>query len=318
MKKVAVLGAGRWGQHWVRTLHDIGALVAVADDALPIRERVAAAYPQISVCDSFAAILAQRQVDAVVIATPAHTHFSLAREALLAGLDVLVEKPLTLSVRDARELERLAAESGRILMAGHLLLYQPAIQWIRAYIGAGELGELYSFHLRRAQLGTIRSVENALWSLGVHDIAVILFLIGAAPTALRVECQSILQQGIEDDVHLHLSFPGGCRAHLHTTWLWPKKERSLVILGSRGMLEYEEQSQTVRLHRKEVTADLVCRDGGSEVVFTGKGEPLLAEALHFLQCVRTRQAPWSDGANGVSVVEVLEEAMRLMKEGIRV
>ncbi|USG67132.1 Gfo/Idh/MocA family oxidoreductase [Brevibacillus ruminantium] len=316
MKKAAVLGAGRWGQHWVRTLHRLEALDSVADLSSSIRERVVTAYPQLPVYESYEEIWGSK-AEAVVIATPAHTHYAMAKAAILSGKDVLVEKPLTLSVRHAQELVRLAKAHRRILMVGHLLLYQPAMQWIQAYLSSGELGELYSLHLRRAQLGTIRSVENAMWSLGVHDIAVILSLIGKSPTMLRSESQSIFQRGIEDDVHLHLSFSGGQQAHLHTTWLWPQKERRMVIIGSRGMLEFEELTQTVKLHRKGFSEDLACLDDGSEIVFSGTGEPLQSEALHFLECIETRQVPWSDGEQGVAVVRVLEEATRMMKEGSR-
>jgi predicted dehydrogenase len=313
-KSVAVIGAGQWGRNLVRTFHALGALEEVAEASPAIRADLGAKYPDVRWEEDAAAVLAS-DVRAVVIATPVPTHYALAREALLAGKDVFVEKPLTMNAEEAEKLQELAESTGRILMVGHLLLYQPAIRWIKAYLDAGELGELHALHQQRLKLGRVRAVENVLWSLGVHDVAVLLDLVGAEPEEIAVSGHSILQKGIEDDVHLHLSFAGGVQEHLHTSWLWPQQERRLVAVGSKGMLVYDELTQKVTLHRKTVGADLVNVDEGSEVVFEGEAEPLRLECLHFLECMERRMRPLSDGASGVAVLRVLEKAMEQMGAG---
>src|SRR5262249_37020969 len=168
--------------------------------------------PAVQVHEDHAAILGDERIDAVAIATPAHTHHAIAREALLAGKDVFVEKPLTLSVAEGEDLVELARRQGRLLLVGHLLLYQPPITWVRDCLAAGQLGDVYSLHQERLNLGTARSVENALWSLGVHDVAVLLHLVGEEPIDVQVTGQRVLTEAVEDDVSLHLTFSSGTQA----------------------------------------------------------------------------------------------------------
>jgi predicted dehydrogenase len=214
---------------------------------------------------------------------------------------------------EAEELVSIAREKKAILMVGHLLLYQPAIQQIKKIIESGEMGELQSLHQERLNLGTARAFENALWSLGVHDIAVLLFLVGAEPHKIEIQGQKLCQQTVEGDVYLHLTFRNGIQAHLHNSWLWPEKRRRLTIVGIQNILIYDEISQTVTLHRKGITGDLKTRDGGTEVVFQGSGEPLKLELEHFLNCIKTREVPISSGASAVAVVRVLESAAQKLE-----
>lgn len=306
--RVGVIGAGQWGANVVRTFHRLGALAAVAEANTAMHSALAAAYPGVAVFADFSAMVPT--VDAVVVATPAPTHHAIAREALLAGKDLLVEKPMTLSSADAADLVDLARQQGRMLMVGHLLLFQPAVQFIKAYLESGALGRVCALYQERLNLGKARAVENALWSLGVHDVAVMLYLLGGAPDRVSATGQCILQPAIEDDVHLHLGFAGGAKAHLHTSWLWPEKRRRLGVLGTAGMLVYDELDQTVTLHRKSIApGDLSANDQGSEVLFRGSGEPLTLEAAHFLECVATRSSSLlASGAHGLEVVRVLELA----------
>ncbi|GAA4726850.1 Gfo/Idh/MocA family protein [Brevibacillus fulvus] len=314
MKKIGIVGAGKWGMNLVRTFRDLGELAAVAEMNEELRLQLKALYPELTVYDSVQPLL-QSEVEGVVIATPVQTHYQIARETLLAGKDVFVEKPITLSVDEASELDQLAQAKQRILMVGHLLLYQPAVQWIKQYVQEGNLGELYSLHQYRKQLGRIRTVENVLWSLGVHDIAVLLAIIGTTPERIMASGHAMLQPQIEDEVHLHLRFPKGIQAHLHMSWLWPVRERRTILIGSAGMLEYDEQKQTVIKHRKYVDGALTIQDEGSELVFRGDQEPLTREALHFLECMANRTPPQSDGKNGMAVIRVLSEATRLLQKG---
>jgi len=253
----------------------------------------------------------------VAIATPAATHPTLVKEALEAGKHVFVEKPLAFSQGEAKELVNLARKQEKILMVGHLLLYQPAIRWIKDFLDSGGLGAIRSIHQERLNLGTVRTVENALFSLGVHDLAVLLYLVGRAPQRIRTWGQAVLQEDIEDDVHLHLEFSDGVQAHLHCSWLWPEKQRRLVVIGERGMLIYNEVDQTVVLHKKHVKPNLSISDEGTEVVFQGYGEPLRFELEHFLECISQGRKPLSDGESAIPVVTVLEEALRQL-EAMRV
>ncbi|MET3287784.1 UNVERIFIED_CONTAM: putative dehydrogenase [Brevibacillus sp. OAP136] len=311
MTRVAVIGAGKWGRNLVRTFDRLGALACVVENSQKIQEEIGTLFPGVPIFSSLETVWTS-DIPAVVIATPVPTHFAIAKAALLAGKDVFVEKPITMQVEEAEELFQIATRLKRVLMVGHLLLYQPAIRWMEDYIKSGELGCIHSLHQRRAQLGRVRQFENVLWSLGVHDIAVMLRLIGEAPKHMMVHGQRVLQQAIEDDVHLHMSFASGISAHLHVSWLWPQQERKLVVIGKRGMLVYDETEQEVTLHRKGIRSDLSKHDDGAEVVFSGSDEPLKLEALHFLTCISERAVPLSDGANGVAVISVLSQATELL------
>ncbi|MDB5098498.1 MAG: Gfo/Idh/MocA family oxidoreductase [Cyanobacteria bacterium RYN_339] len=312
MSHVAVIGAGNWGKNLVTNFHALGVLASVSEASPALREGLFKQYPDLPVYADYQEVLAG-DVPAVAIATPVPTHYPIAKEALLAGKDVFVEKPITLSLAEAEDLAELARKLDRVLMVGHLLLYQPAIQWIKQYLAAGELGTVHSLHQERMNLGRARTVENVLWSFGVHDVAVLLHLVGAAPTHIQATGQRVLQAKVEDDVYLHLGFPQGVQAHLHTSWLWPERRRGLTVVGSLGMLVYDEIAQTVTLHKKGITPDLANRDYGAEVVFSGSGEPLKLELQHFLDRVADRAAPLSDGASGVEVVRVLAEASRQLE-----
>ena len=314
MPRVAVVGAGAWGKNLVKNFSDLGALSAVVDPDEKIRAGVEQNYAGVTTFADFADALASDAVDAVAIASPVPMHFPMARDALNAGKDVFVEKPLTHTSADAETLADIAEQQGRILMAGHLLLYQPAIRWIKDYIDRGELGELYGIRHERLGLGRARPVENVLWDSGVHDMAVLLFLVGEQPGKVRASGHTILQPGIEDDVHVHLEFPNGMRANLHTSWLWPETMRRLIVRGSKGMLLYDEVAQIVTLHRKWISKDLQNCDEGSEVVYHGHGAPLRLECEHFLDRIRDRLPPLSDGRSAVEVIKVMETVSTMLEK----
>jgi predicted dehydrogenase len=311
--KVGLIGAGGWGRNLARVLHELGALEAIAELRDDLRKEMAHLYPGVRLYPDHEALL-RTHIEAVAIATPAATHYAIAKEALESGKHVFVEKPLALSAREAEELVELARRRGRVLMVGHLLLYQPAIRWIKDLLSSGELGRIWSLHQERLKLGTVRTVENVLWSFGVHDVAVFLYLIGTPPEKVRAHGQAVLQEGIEDDVYLHLDFPGGIQAHLHVSWLWPEKRRRLTVVCERGMITYDEVSGEVEVHRKYVGNDLSAIDEGSHVVFKSSGDPLRIELEHFLQCVGKGEAPRSSGESAIPVVRILEEATILLRE----
>jgi predicted dehydrogenase len=303
--RIAVIGAGNWGINLVRNLRDLGVLSHVAEEVGSLRERVASEVQDVELLDDYTPLL-EADIDAVAIATPVPTHAVIAGEFLAAGKDVFVEKPMTLTAVEAEKLVDQAEEGKRILMVGHLLLYQPAIHWLKEYLSAGELGKVYSFHQERMKLGRARAAENVLWSLGVHDVAVLLHLAGGAPLTSSCSGHCGLQDGIDDDTYLHMEFPGGVKAHLHNSWLWPENRRRLTVVGEKGMLVYNELAQNITLHHKTIDSSLQNQDEGEEVVFEGSGQPLRLEMEHFIECVKTRATPRSDGKNGLDVVRVLE------------
>jgi predicted dehydrogenase len=309
--KIGLIGAGGWGRNLARTLHTLGFLGGIAEVRSELRAELSGLYPDVPLYSDHHALL-QSGLPAVAIATPAVTHCEVAKAALNAGKDVFVEKPLAMTATEGSELTRLAAQDDRVLMVGHLLLYQPAVQWIWEHLKGGRLGQLWGLHHERLNLGRVRSAENALWSLGVHDVAVTLHLVGRSPSGTVAVGQAILQPGVEDDVRLHLRFSKDVWSHIHVSWLWPERRRRLTVVGSVGMLVYDEADQTVMLHKKGITEALANRDDGSEVVFQGAGEPLKLELEHFLDCVNNRTTPRTDGESAVEVLKVLEAATAQM------
>lgn len=311
--KVAIVGAGAWGKNLVNTLNKLDALGPVAEASQSLRDKLAEVYPGIVLRADYTEVLHDPEVKAVAIATPAHTHHAIAKAMLEAGKDVFVEKPMTLVASESEDLVATAKKHDRILMVGHLLIYQPAIHKIKELIQAGAIGRVFTIHQQRSKLGRARNVENVLWSFGVHDVAVLLDLVGESPSDVQVSGHCGLQPKIEDDVYLHLTFPGGVKAHLHNSWLWPDVARWLVVVGSDGMLVYSETGQKVTLHKKKIDAALANVDQGEEVVFHGSSEPLILEMKHFMHCCETRDTPLSDGENGLEVVRVLERAENLLR-----
>ncbi len=312
MTQVIVVGAGRWGRNLVRNFYDLGALAGVVEIDASLREEVATGYPEVSLYQDYRQALAT-DVSAFVLATPAPSHYQLAIMALEAGKDVFVEKPMTLQTDEARSLAEYADRESRILMVGHLLLYQPAISWMREYLAAGKAGNVLHVATQRVKLGKVRREENVWWSFAPHDVSVILELLGK-PQLQNVVANghSMLQSGIEDNVHVDLIFAGGQTAHVHCSWYWPLLARNTVVVGDQQMLVYDEVLQKITVYDKGVDEGLNNRDGGSQVVEVADSQPLRIECQHFLDCVKTRQRPLSDGWNGVAVVEILEKATELL------
>lgn len=308
--KLAAIGSGAWGRNIVRTLHQMNALGVVAESSAPLRDQLAVDYPGLEVVSNYGDLFAREDIPAVTIATPAASHHRIAKDCLLAGKDVFVEKPMTLTAGESEDLVHTAEKHGRVLMVGHLLLYKPAVQFIRDYLAAGSLGRVFTLHQERMKLGKARAVENALWSLGVHDVAALLYIAGEAPVKVSFSGHRGLQAGIEDDTYLHMNFADGRIAHLHNSWLWPEDRRGLKVIGERGMLVYDEKAETVTLLKKRVDEKLNNVDEGSEVIFTAPPnvQALTTELEHFVDCVKSRQTPRTCGRNGLEVVRVLESA----------
>jgi predicted dehydrogenase len=313
MQSVIVVGAGNWGKNLVSNFYALGALAGVVELSQKLREGVTASYPDVPLYDDFQKGLLESAATAVVIATPAATHYDLAMQAMMAGKDVFVEKPMTLTLAESIALAEYADQHDRVLMVGHLLLYQPAIAWMRDYIASGKLGSVKRVVAQRAKLGKVRAVENVWWSFSPHDVSVVLELLGR-PELVNVQATgcAILQSGIEDEVRVEMTFAGGKTAHIHASWLWPINQRGTIVIGSKGMLVYDEVAQTVTIHHKTVDGELNHHDDGVDVVEVAAAQPLQIECQHFIDCLTSRQKPRSDGWNGVAVVEVLERAQQVM------
>ena len=307
--KIAVIGAGHWGVNLVRNLHSLGALSHVVEKDSDIIDAVSKDITNVQFLNDYDSLLSS-DIDAVAIATLPAMHYEIALKFLEIGKDVFIEKPMTLASKDADELVRVAESNQCILMVGHLLLYQPAIDFIKSYIDQGNLGKIYHLHQERLKLGRVRTEENVLWSLGIHDIAVLLYLVGSSPESVDFTGHCGVQKQIEDDTYVHMTFDEGIMAHLHSSWIWPENKRSLKIIGEKGMLIYDEIEQTVVLHKKRIGSDLKNIDQGEEQLFEGSDQPLRLEMEHFIHCIESRDRPISDGHSGLEVVRVTESLNR--------
>lgn len=321
MTTVGMIGAGRWGGNWIRTLAALpGVQLRWVCDVSPASlDRIRQQFPQVQTTTSLDELLADQSLDGIVIATIAPTHFDVARRALLAGKHVMVEKPMTLTTRDAVELTELANRLQRVLMVGHLLEYHPIIRHIHGMIQSGELGDVYYLYQQRLNLGTIRADENAWWSLAPHDISVANRLLGAAPISVQCRGQNIVNAHVADVVFAALEYPGGKLAHVHVSWLDPQKSRKLVVIGSRKMAIFDDTAaeKLVILDKgfQKHGENISLWQGENIVPKLDAAEPLALEAQHFIDCIRSGGRPISDGEAGTLVVSVLEYGQRSLDHG---
>jgi predicted dehydrogenase len=324
--RVGVIGAGAWGKNHVRTLAGMGdvELAAVCDASAATRGKLATQYPDTLITDQPEALF--KAVDAVVIASPAPTHAALALQAIAAGIPALVEKPFALSVRDAEAMAEAAAAKGVPLLVGHLLVHHPIIELLRTKLGDGSLGSPYYLYSQRVNLGQVRPDENALWSLGPHDVSIALYLLGETPVSVAAHGHAYLQPGIEDVVFLIMAFASGVVAHAQLSWLDPHKERKLTVVGSKQMAVFDDMAPREKLRiydkgidRKEAfvsaSESLSLREGDIAIPRIPGGEPLPIELAHFVRVARGAAAERTDAADGVRVVRVLEAASRSLAAG---
>jgi len=324
---VAVIGGGGWGRNHVRNFHDIPScrLKTVCD----LSDKVLAAHQaacKVGVTKDAATVFADAEVDAVVIATDAPSHYRLATEALSAGKHVFVEKPMTLSPADAEDLVRRAESAGKVLMVGHLLEYHPCVLMLKDLVDRGQLGALRYLYCQRLNLGVIRKDENAWWSLAPHDVSIVLFIFQAEPEVVTAQGQAYLQPGVEDVVFAQLKFADGRMAHIHVSWFDPHKTRRVTLVGSDKMATFDDMdaSEKIRIYDKGVSVggtvvgydqSLSLRTGDILIPKTPGGEPLRMECLHFLECIEKGRTPRSDGRDGLRVIRVLDAATRSLKAG---
>jgi predicted dehydrogenase len=318
--RVGVVGLGYWGPNLARNLAAISGceLRWLCDADADACERLAASFPGARTAGEIERLLDDDELDAVVLATPVPTHAELAERVARAGKHCFVEKPLATNAADAQAAVEAAASAGTLLMVGHLLEYHPAVARLKQLIDEGELGPLYYLYGNRLNLGVLRANENALWSLGAHDVSVALHLIGEEPDECVAQGASFVRDGVEDVVFCYLHFPSGVVAHLHLSWLDPHKERRLTVVGERRMATFDDMLVEGKLAIYDKGFDEDARSWGEYITRSGdvfspriaNAEPLRLECEHFLHCVRSGQAPRSDGHSGLRVVRVLEQLQR--------
>lgn len=311
--KVAVLGCGYWGKNLVRNFHALGALAAVADVSPAGRATAAQVAPGVPVHERLDAVLDDPAIAGIVIGTPAETHAELCERALLAGKDVLCEKPLALRYEDARRVNDIATSRGRILMVGHILEYHPAIRKLLELISDGQLGRIRYIYSNRTNLGKVRREENILWSFAPHDIAVILRLVGALPFQVIAAGGAYVQANIADVTVTQLLFDNGVAAHVFVSWLNPFKEQKLVVVGSQRMATFDDVRRELVLHEQQVQlkdGEPVPVKGEGTTIAYAADEPLRLECQAFLDAIASRAAPLTDGASALRVLRVLQAAQR--------
>ncbi|MGE3313506.1 MAG: Gfo/Idh/MocA family protein [Planctomycetaceae bacterium] len=324
---LAMVGLGGWGKYVVRSFWQtancrLSYLVDSNPKTLADQVRY---YPEAFPTDDFESVLCDESVDAVAIATPAPTHFELAKAALLADKHVYVEKPMTLTSEHAEELVEIASVCRKKLMVGHLLKYHPAVDLMKQQVDQGALGDIYYMYCQRLNLGVVRQEENAFWSLAPHDISVILHLFGSEPTRIEASGQCFLQEGIEDVVFSTLHFADRRVAHIHVSWLDPHKKRSMVLVGSEKMLVFDdtESTEKVRIYDKSACVEtdpagqmppITVRHGDITIPRISQREPLAVETEHFIRCIIDDLEPKSDGNDGLRVVRILESIDRQFRK----
>ena len=334
MLRIAVIGAGHWGPNLIRNFHNhqTSEVAWVVDRDEGRLALTRSRYPEIRLDHDATPAFADPAVDAVVIATPTVTHYDLAAAALRAGKHALVEKPIATRAEEAAELCALAEQAGRVLMVGHVFLFNAAIRRVKDYLDQGKLGQIFYVSMVRTNLGPIRMDVNAAWDLAAHDVSIANYWLGGLPLAVAAHGGSWINDGIEDAVFAHLWYPHGIMVNLNVSWLSPRKVRDITVVGETGMLTFDDMnlSEPLRLYDKQVTEQRTpgfidtfasfrtgIREGDIVIPRVAVGEPLRAECDHFLECIASGARPLSDGKSGADAVRVLAALARSLANGGR-
>jgi predicted dehydrogenase len=314
--QIGVVGLGYWGPNLARNFDALpGCKLSWCCDGRPeVRERFETVFRGARFTERLEDLLADPSLDAVAVATPVPTHSELAVRVLEAGKHCFVEKPIALTVAEAERALAAQRRSGRILMVGHLLEYHPGVRQLKQIVDSGELGDVHYIYSNRLNLGKLRADENALWSLGAHDVSVVLHLAGEEPYELAAHGECYVQPGIEDVVFCFMRFPSGLSAHMHLSWLDTHKERRFTVVGSKRMATFDDMDLERKLTIYDKGFDGKTGSWGEYITRSGdiysprvtNAEPLRVECEHFVECVRSGATPRSDGESGLRVVRVLE------------
>lgn len=326
---VGVVGCGYWGPNLIRNFVEIpeSNLVAIADLQQERLDHIQSRYPQISVATNNYKDFFSLGLDAVVVATPPQSHYKIVRDCLENGLNVLVEKPITMDSVEARDLWKVAQQHNKILMVGHTFEYNPAVHVLKKMIDSGELGDVYYIDAVRASLGLFQTKANVLWDLAPHDISILRYILGVEPLTVSARGLDCVQDGIEDVAYATLTFPDSILAHIRVSWLDPRKTRSITIVGSKKMVIYDdvESLEKIKVYDKGVKAirrtdtygefHFAYHYGDVVIPYIRFEEPLRLQCNHFLECIREEKQPNTDGYNGLRVVEIVEAAQSSLKNG---
>ena len=319
-QNIAVVGCGYWGKNLVRNFAQLGSLSVICDANPVALKAQASLYPGVRSTSSFEDVLADADIDAVVVATQAVMHYEQVKAALYADKHVFVEKPLALHYRDGLELVELAEARGLLLMVGHILEYHPAVTTLKELIQRGELGKVWYAYSNRLNLGKVRTEENILWSFAPHDISIISTLVGGEPVTTSSTGSNYLQPGIADVTVTNLLFDNGVRGHIFVSWLHPYKEQRLVIVGDRKMAVFDDGAKDGKL--KIYDKGIEWRDGvpiarqtAESVILISDAEPLRLECQHFIDCIKHGKTPTTDGVNALRVLKVLEASQISLERG---
>jgi predicted dehydrogenase len=324
---VGVIGYGYWGPNLVRNLHELptSELVGVAEAQPDRLRRVGRLYPHIGHFATHSELLAA-DVDAVVIATPIHTHYALAQEALAAGKHVLVEKPLATSADEVRTLRELGDAKGLVVMAGHTFLYNPAVHELRRIVKSGELGRVYYADAARLSLGLFQPRANVFWDLAPHDLSILMYVLGRIPVAVSARARSCVSPGVHDVGYLEVQFEGGVAAQIHVSWLDPDKVRRVTLAGDRCMVVYDDLAPVEKIRIYDTGVETIPTDDPRDVPLAYRRgqitiphiawrEPLRLECEHFVDCILNGKQPVSDAQQASIVVAALEAAERSLSQG---
>jgi predicted dehydrogenase len=325
--RVGAIGAGYWGPNLIRNLFQtpMADLKVVCDLDSDRLNYVGRLYPTISCTSDYRELIEREDVDAVIVATPAQTHYEMTKAVLAAGKHALVEKPLTLKSSESEELIDLAERHSRILMVGHTFMYNPAVRAMKQLINSGEIGDIYYIYSNRVNLGRVRKDINALWNIAPHDISILLYLLEEMPLRVSAQGQTFLQDGIEDVVFATYTFRDNVMANVQVSWLDPSKVRRTTVVGSKKMIIYDDVASEGKLKIYDKGAlkvgngsvfgefQIKLHSGDIHIPRIDLSEPLRNEINHFLECVQSGQTPETDGRNGLQVVRILEATQESLK-----
>jgi len=313
-KNIGLIGAGAWGKNHLRNLYNLGVLNCVLETSDSIIEQRTKDFPDVKFVNDLDSFLKKGDIKGVVIAAPAELHYKLTKVCLMAGKDVLVEKPLALNVKEGEELVKIAGENKKILMVGHILQYHSAVIRLKEMIDNGELGKIRYIYSNRLNIGKLRTEENVLWSFAPHDISlIIMFMNGEEPLRVQAHGGSYINKDIFDTTMTTMEFKNGVKTHVFVSWLHPFKEQKLVVVGSEKMVVFDDVSKEklfIYPHRIKWQKGKipVAEKADFETIDLELKQPLEEELKHFTQCIKSRKAPRTDGQEGLIVLRVLEQA----------
>ncbi len=316
---IVVAGAGYWGKNLVRNFYELGHLYAICDSNDLLAAGFSEKYPNVPFMTDYEAVLTDDAVHGVVVATPAAMHYGMVKRALTAGKHVLVEKPLSLSVKEGEELVELAERKGLVLMVGHILHYHPAVQKLKELLDDGYLGKIQYIYSNRLNIGKIRTEENILWSFAPHDISTMLMLLGEQPDKVFAHGGSYLQENVADTTITYLNFPSGVKAHIFVSWLHPFKEQKLVVVGDRSMAVFNDTAKdklVIYAHEIQWKNRVpIASKAEGQVIPIDSAEPLRNECLHFIECIKEGKKPRTDGQEGLRVLRILTASQESLDKG---